>query len=249
MEKIKYSILVCPYSNAEQFKNFLYTACMQDYQGKYEVVVVDNVSPTTEIKHACSRSSDIVKYYRIKEEDKKCTNITQGINLAADISTGEYIVIIPDPNVLLSFNLLSEIDKVCLKRWKIIISGLSTDIKISQNATLAEEYEKKGENEMAKINSALLLEMGWPNDPMKLKLIDGKHRHPPAHRGFEVYMVAMHETHFSEGPYNENLTAWGPYHEDFVKAKCRRYAPERLKNIRLIHQLHRVWKSDRAITT
>jgi len=248
MEKIKYSILVCPYSNVKQFENFLFTARMQDYQGKYEVIVVDNASPTDEIKYICSKFSDITKYYRIKEEDKKATNITQGINLAANISTGEYVVIIPDPNVLLSFNLLSEIDKVPLKEWKIIISGLKTDIKISQYATLAEEYEKRNENEMAEINSRLLLEMGWPDDPMKLKLINGRHRFPPAHIGFEVYMVAMHRVHFFKEPYNENLIEWGTYHENFVTTKCRQYAWERLRSVRLIHQLHRVWKNERATT-
>jgi hypothetical protein len=92
----------------------------------------------------------------------------------------------------------------------------------------------------------ILSKMGWPNDPMKLKLIDGKHRYPAPHNAFDIYVIAMHKTLFFEGPYNENLKQWGDYHSNFVKYKCKKFGYTRLTNTKIIHQFHRVWKSEQA---
>jgi glycosyltransferase involved in cell wall biosynthesis len=245
MEKLKYSILVCAYSNGWQFSNFLYTVCNQDYQGNYEIIVVDNNSPTDEIYNICMKYNcrlSKIRYFSISKEKKKCRNIAQGINKAAEMSAGEYLVIVADSNVLLSFNLLSEIDKDELKDHRINISGKGTDIKISPNGKFEKEYESRPQHEIAIECSDILDDMGWPNDPMNLKLIDGKHRYPPPHNNFDVYIVGMNKVLFFEGPYNENAVSWGDYHSDFVKAKCKRYGHRRIENIRIIHQWHRVWK-------
>ena len=248
MEKLDYSILVCVYDNAWQFKNFLYTACNQNYRGSYEIVVVDNASPTDEIVKTCHRvnCSNRIKYYAISKEDKKCRNITQGINLAAQKAKGQHLVIVADSNVLLSFNLLSEINKDETKHWRINISGKGTDIKISPNGKIEKEYERRDPQEITHECSEILTKMGWPNDPMYLDLIDGKHRFPPPHNEFDVYITSMDKAIFVEGPYNENMTNWGDYHSNFVKHKCRKYGFRRLHNIRIIHQWHRVWKNDEA---
>lgn len=249
MENIKYSILVCAYSNGHQFHNFLYTACRQEIDDKYEIIVVDNATPTTEIYDACKRAScylSRIKYYNIQPDQKKCKNITQGINFAAVMSKGEYIVIVADSNVLLSFNLLSEIDKIDGKQWKIIISGQGTDIKISPNGNGSTEYSRLSQKEMMNVNANILEKMGWPDDPYSLRLIEGKYRYPPPHNNFDIYIAAMHREVFLKQPYNENLKSWGDYHANFIQNKCREYASIRLTDVKIIHQFHRVWKNEDA---
>ena len=109
-----------------------------------------------------------------------------------------------------------------------------------------EEYKKLSKHEIATENEYLLKDMGWPDDPLNLNLINGKYRYPPPHNLYDVYVVGMNTTIFFEGPYNENIRKWGTYHSDFVKYKCNRYGFRRLDNIRVIHQYHRVWKDEES---
>ncbi len=251
MEKLKYSILVCVYGNADQFENFLITACGQDYPiDDYEIVVVDNATPGNEIMQACLSVGSWMAfpniiYARIGAGQKQCRNITQGINIAARGAQGERFVIVADSNVLLSSNLLKEIDKSDDKQ--IVISGAGTDIKISPDGNYSTEYAPKDHNQIAKENDLLLKAMGWPDDPLDLKLIEGKYREPDPHNAFDVYIVTMHRSQFVS--YDKNLSSWGPYHTNYVWSLCMKYGHRRLQNIRIIHQYHRVWKNEEQTET
>lgn len=246
MAKLKYSILVCAYANIDQFENFLKTACAQDFED-YEIIVVDNATPGDGIIRACLNVEswmqfDQLVYQRIVPTQKQCTNITQGINCAARHATGERFLIIADSNVLLSSNLLAEIDQH--NDNQITISGAGTDIKISPGGDHNSEYSPGDHKQIAKLNAALLKEMGWPDDPLNLKLIYGKWRSPDPHNSFDVYAVAMNRSQFT--PYNEKMLSWGTYHADYVKAKCLQFGHRRIQNVRIIHQYHRVWKDREA---
>ena len=124
----KFSILVCAYSNGYQFNNFLWTAINQNFPDPfYEIIVIDNATPTMEIRDACREVPyRRVKYRRIGIDEKKCRNITQGLNKAGQMAKGDYVVIVADSNLLLGYSLLSEIDSM-VDRWKMVISGKGTD--------------------------------------------------------------------------------------------------------------------------
>jgi hypothetical protein len=244
MEKLKYSILVCAYCNVDQFNRFLMTACSQDFDD-YEVVVVDNATPNNDIMLSCDTARswlgiDNLTYIRLSKAAKRCKNIAQGINIAAVRARGERFVVVADSNVLLSDNLLSEIDKH--NGREVVISGAGTDIKISPDGNINTEYAA-GDPTMIELENARLLKtMGWPDDPLKLKLIPDTYRVPDPHNQFDVYVISLHRSQFSE--YDEAFTHWGPYHAHYVKNKCMEYGHRRLKNVRIIHQYHRVWKDE-----
>lgn len=241
MEEIKYSILVCAFCNGKQFRNFLWTATNQDYDPRaYEIQVVDNDTPSEEIEKACMKFK-VHKY--TKMINKNCRNITQGINYAAENARGKYIVIIADSNVLLSFNLLKEIDRARKKAPIVISGGHNCDVKISLTGDYDSEYAQIDPEIMARTNQLILKEMGWPADPSALKLIPGKYRFPDPHKNFDVYMVAMPKRIFLEEPYNDQQKTWGPYHQDFVRKKCEEHGFASVENARIIHQWHRVWKN------
>jgi hypothetical protein len=257
---MKYSVLYCVYNNHNQFRNSLWTAACQHWSSalkekKYEIIIVDNATPGDEIKQI-SKGIDptmvfkegFVRYLRIANENKRCTNITQGINLAASVASGEYIVIVADSNVLLSFNLLSKIDKVIDKDTLVLSTGPKNDVKISPGGSKRSEYGPCEVQDAARTNDELLSQMGWPCDPLKLRLLNGKHRFPPPHMARDCYIAAMPRDAFiSYGGYDESQSQWGPYHEFFLDAMAK-YLPKEhhLKGIRIIHQYHRVLKEQHA---
>jgi hypothetical protein len=207
MEKLKYSILVCAYSNGWQFN----------------------------------------RYFYIHPSEKKCTNITQGINIAAQKAVGEYIVIVADSNVLLSFNLLSKIDEYITPATVVLSSGTTNDYKLSPDGMIETEYKHDDPDKMTDICKDLLTKMGWPCNPLNLKLIDGKWRQPQAHHGHDCYIVAMaKEAFMGLGGYDENLNEWGTYHDKFVDRVTQTLKSRLLKGVRIVHQYHRVWKQQEA---
>lgn len=236
---IKYSIVTCAYDNPDQFKNFLLTAMNQDCHDKYEVVIVDNGTPNSSIFDACYNFSGdgngLLGYMRIDPSEKKTKNITQGINTGARAAIGDYLVIISDSNVLLSYNLLSKIDEVIDEN--MIVTSTGCDIKLSPEGTHKSEYSN--EENKAIINRQILSVLGWPKDPMAFSLDLVSHRYPWQHGDYDVYMVAMDRKLFlQEGGYLELDGKWGKYHYFFVKKLCTKYVCKRLYDIRIIHQYH-----------
>jgi glycosyltransferase involved in cell wall biosynthesis len=240
---MKYSILYCVYNNESQFINSLFTAVWQNHSETFEIIVIDNATPDESIKNHC-QDLDGVRYSRIANKHKHCTNITQGMNIAANQARGDYIVIVADSNVLLSFNLLEEIDKVIDKETLVLSTGPKNDVKISPGGSKNSEYGRIGPNKAAKINHVLLTEMGWPTDPLRLKLLSGKHRFPPPHLARDCYIAAMpREAFLLYGGYDESKTQWGPYHEYFLDGMASYLKKERhLTGVRIVHQYHRVLK-------
>ena len=253
---LKYSILYCVYNNTAQFRNSLFTAACQSWSddlGKkpYEIIIADNNTPGDSIK-TMSRGIDpttifkdgFVRYLRIKEDQKRCTNITQGINLAALAATGDYIIIVADSNVLLSFNLIDKIDEMIDPDTLVLSTGPKNDVKISPGGTKNSEYADISYGQAAQINAKLLADMGWPNDPINLNLSKVKHRYPPPHMVRDCYIAAMSREKFlSYGGYDESQTTWGTYHEFFLDAMAGYLKHEKhLRGVRIIHQYHSVLK-------
>jgi glycosyltransferase involved in cell wall biosynthesis len=243
MEELKFSILACVYGNQWQFKNFLWTALRQDYPN-YEVIIVDNAHPNKDIYNLCKSTEDSVtlRYFRIEPEFKKCKNIAQGINLAAEKANGEYLVIVADPNNMISFNLLKTMDGI--NNNTVMLSDISGDLRLSPTGIYDDEYSNSEPPEiMAQINEQILKEMGWPADPLLLELIPGKHRMAPPHLAHDCVVVALSkENYLKFGGYDESAISWGIYHELFVRRLAEALDVEFLKGIRVIHQYHRVLK-------
>lgn len=246
MEELKYSIVVCAYKNHRQFSNFIWTACCQDFNG-YEVVVVDNATPNDLIfrmseKAQCSLAK--VRYFNIEPEQKRCKNITQGINLAVSKAVGKYVVIVADSNVLLSFNLLSSIDRL-IDDDTVVLSSGTNDVKISPDGNYDSEYWLGDPQKMAELNYKLLIKMGWPCDPINLDLSKVGYRFPPPHRGLDCYIVALAKSQFlQKGGYDESKVSWGEYHQEFVKRMLDGSKLAALQGVRIVHQFHRVFKDD-----
>ena len=245
MAHINFSIICSTFANPAQLKNFIWTVCNQDYQGSFETIIVDNASPLDEIQMACCGwpARIKIKYYRIKPEDKICTNISAGINLAAQKACGSYFVIVADPNVLLSFNLLTKISKVIKINSLVLSAGPGNDVKISPDGLQQTEYANLNRKQMEKENERLLKEMGWPCDPLKLKLLPNKHRWPPPHLSYDCYIAAMSKTNFYKyGQYPTKQNQWGRYHDLYLQKLASNLNEIRLEDIRIVHQFHRVWK-------
>lgn len=247
MEKLTFSILVCVYGNAQQFSNFLWTAYCQDHYS-YEVVIVDNATPDASIKSTydcCPRKiKNRLNYVFISQKDKRCRNITQGINLAASAAKGKYIVIVADPNVLLSFNLLESIEALIDDKSVVLSSGCN-DVKISPGGFYDSEYARENPEKMAAQNEQLLKDMGWPCDPLNLRLIAGKHRFPQPHQHFDCYIVALSRKNYLKfGGYDESQRSWGEYHQVFVERLTKKLQRRNLTGVRIVHQYHRVYKDD-----
>jgi hypothetical protein len=244
-KKLKYSILACAYANPDQFQNFLRTACSQG-RDDYEVIIVDNATPGNDIMQACLnvgawQEFDQLVYQRIVRTQKRCTNIAQGINAASRSASGEHLVIVADPNVLLSFNLLDRINS--LMAGKVLISGAGTDIKISPSGCHNSEYCREHPGRMATANSRLLNAMGWPDDPTDLELIPGTWRAPDPHNQFDVYVAAVPKNYFET---LEETGGWGQYWANWLQSICLRRGFRRLDGVRIIHQYHRVWKAEES---
>jgi glycosyltransferase involved in cell wall biosynthesis len=246
MEELKFSILVCAYKNSRQFSNFLWTACCQNFH-PFEIIVVDNATPNDGIQKACEKVPcrlSKVRYFNIRSEEKKCRNISQGINLAAEKATGKYIVIVADSNTLLSFNLLESIGKLIDSNVVILSSGMN-DVKISPNGNYDSEYWSGDPSKISRLNEKLLLAMGWPCDPINLDLTKVGHRFPPPHKGWDCYIVCLPRQYFlRHGGYDEKDSSWGEYHQNFVSDIASKLRPVNLKGVRIIHQFHRVFKDD-----
>lgn len=247
MEKLKFSILVCVYGNSKQFSNFLWTAYCQDYDN-FEIVVVDNATPGTAIggvyKCCPAKVKKRINYVFIHPEQKRCRNITQGINLAARHAQGEYVVIVADSNVLLSFNLLESIEAL-IDEKSVVLSAGCNDVKISPDGSYDAEYAKDSSDKIAEVNEKLLEDMGWPCDPIHLKLIAGKHRFPPPHLTYDCYIVALSkENYLQSGGYDEDQRGWGEYHQNFVKGLTGRLQQRNLTGVKIVHQYHKVFKND-----
>jgi len=245
MEKLKFSILACVYGNQKQFNNFLWTAYCQDFDN-YEIVIFDNATPGSAIENSCKscpkKIRRRIKYHFIQPRDKKCKNITQGINLAAREAKGEYLVIVADSNVLLSFNLLESIEALIDENCVVLSAGCN-DVKISPDGSYDTEYAAENSEKIAVINQQLLKDMGWPCDPLQLRLLQGKHRFPPPHLTFDCYIVALAKTAFlDQGGYNEDQKSWGEYHQVFVQKMTRAFQSRYLNGVRIVHQYHRVFK-------
>ena len=241
---MKYSVVVVPYHNDLYFKNFLFTAMNQDFKGKYEVIVVDNGTPNSGIFDACYNYSYVADnqslcYMRIDPSEKKATNPTQGVNMGAREGVGEYLVVVADSNVLLSYNLLSEIDRII--KPNIFFTSSKCDVKISPEGTKESEYvelENKWE-----INCKLLRRLGWPKDPRLFNLDLVRHRYPPPHNKYDVYVFGMNRIKWiADGGYDETDNKWGLFHENTLMKFCRKYEWKILTNTRIVHQYHGLHK-------
>lgn len=245
-----FSLLYCAYNNSEQFNNSMWTATQQTFPGPYEIFVVDNATPDDSIAQVYENYMAMIavnpsfRYWYIEPEKKRCTNITQGINLAAQMAAGEYIVIVADSNVLLSFNLLDKIYNLIDPDTLVLSTGPTNDVKISPGGTKESEYAWVSPAEAAKINDRLLKKMGWPCDPLNLKLISGHHRYPPPHQVRDCYIAAMAKDKFTAyGGYDESNDQWGPYHEFFLDNMAAYLDKEKhLTDVKIVHQYHRVLK-------
>jgi len=232
---LKFSIVCCAYGNHYQFGNFLFTAAKQEHDS-FEIVVADNATPSAELLKECLKHP-MVQYIRISERAKRCTNITQGINLAAKMASGKYLVIVADSNVLLAFNLLASIDALIDEEAIVLSAGVGIDVKISPGGTWDSEYYQCDEADA--ICQKLLADMGWPDDPLNLKLLPGRYRMPPPHFRYDCYIVALDRQRFLDrGGYDESCTEWGPYHENLVSNWTKMFTEKRLKGTRVIHQFH-----------
>jgi len=246
-KELTFSILVCAYGNQAQFSNFLWTAFCQDYDN-YEIVAVDNATPGATIENACRACPGKIRkrlnYIFIRPDQKRCRNITQGINMAAKAAKGKYLVIVADSNVLLSFNLLSSIEYLIDESALVLSSGCN-DIKISPDGQYDTEYAKLNAVTIEQTNEKILEEMGWPADPLHLKLVAGKHRFPAPHLNYDCYIVALSRENFLKfGGYNDEDRSWGEYHQAFVKKMIASLQQRNLIGVRIIHQYHRVYKND-----
>jgi glycosyltransferase involved in cell wall biosynthesis len=242
---MNFSILACTYNNPYYLKNFLWTVNNQDYDGPYETIIVDNASPEP-LVNVCAHMMSYkinLQYYRIQPEDKKCTNISQGINLAASKAKGRFFVIVADPNVLLSHNLLSSISKAIKYDNVVLSAGPDNDVKISPDGRQQTEYRRLPTEIMQEKCAALLKEMGWYCDPIELKLLPGKHRWPPPHLRYDCYIVALSRMNFFKfGGYPTHETSWGRYHDIYTEKLSKNLKEVRLKGIRIVHQYHPVFK-------
>lgn len=240
---MKYSIVTCVYGNPRQFKNSLLAAMSQNCNFKYEVIVVDNGTPDSGIFDACYNftvpDNRSLGYMRIDPSEKKTFNTTQGTNMGAQAAVGEIIVVLADPNVLLSYNFLSEVDN--LMNYGIIVTSSNCDVKLSPKGTKDSEYEDiEGKED---INSEFLSKLGWPKDPMDFNLDLVPHRYPPPHQNHDVYVFAMsRELFLKDGGYDESETGWGLYHTNLVKKFCHQYTWIKLRNVRVVHQYHGLTK-------
>ena len=241
---MNFSIIACTYNNPYYLKNFLWTVSNQDYKGSFETIIVDNAS-TISVLPACTGwpSWINIRHYKIKPENKKCTNISQGINIAASKAKGRFIIIVADPNVIISHNLLSSIAK-CINDKNVVLSaGPDNDVKISPDGRQRTEYKIMPKEFMEFECDTLLKSMGWYCDPLQLKLLPGKHRWPPPHLGYDCYIVALSKTNFLKfGKYPTEQTIWGRYHDIYTKMLATELEEVRLKGIRIIHQYHPVFK-------
>ncbi len=247
MQKFKFSIICSTFANPDQIKNFLSTLIKQDYRGSFETIIIDNGTPSQEIYTACCDMPKKIniRLNRIEPENKTCTNISTGINIAAQGATGSYLIIVADPNVLLSYNLLSSIDKIIKHDSLILSAGPTNDVKISPNGLQQTEYAKMDRNQMSAQNEILLKEMGWPCDPLRLKLLSGKHRFPPPHLGYDCNIAPLSRMNFYKyGQYPTSETNWGIYHDKYLQKLALNLKEQRLQNVRIVHQFHRVFKED-----
>lgn len=246
-KKLGYSILACVYGNHRQFSNFLWTAYCQDFDD-FEIVIVDNATPGAQIKSVYERTPRkirrMINYIYLPQKEKRCRNINQGINIAAQKAAGKYLVIVADPNVMLSFNLLDSIDEL-IDDGSVVLSAGCNDIKISPYGSHESEYGTKNPEEVANANDVMLDLMGWPCDPLHLKLIPGKHRYPPPHQTYDCYIVALSKNNYlKSGGMDEGIRSWGEYHQKFVKGLTKWLKPKHLHGVKIIHQFHRVYKDD-----
>jgi len=239
-----FSIITTVYRNTDQYRHFISTAAAQHTDKKFEIVVFVNEEPTELIRVVIPRAGE-----RVTVESKPAgtgarvsRNLSYGIHMAALASKGSCLVFVFDPNVLLSFNILQEIDKLIRPGVIVTSAGNDTDVKISPLGTHASEYEAGDPDQMASVNERLLAEMGWPADPGRLELIPGKHRFPPPHLAHDEYLVAMaRQDYFEAGGYPTVIDAAGAWHEEWVRRMCGLYRERRLEGCRIIHQYHRVW--------
>lgn len=237
-----FSILTTTYGNSDQYRHFISTAAAQNIDAPFEIVVFVNEDPTelirVEIGHgdAVNISNAPANFPRVSR------NLSHGIHQAALASKGRWLVFVFDSNVLLSFNILREVDKLVRPGVIVTSAGNHTDVKISPLGTHASEYAANDPCGMDEINENLLEEMGWPIDPGKMTLIPGKHRFPPPHLAYDVYLVAMaREDYFEAGGYPTVIDNAGDWHEQWVRRMCGLYRERRLEGCRIIHQYHRVW--------
>jgi glycosyltransferase involved in cell wall biosynthesis len=246
MEKLKFSIVACAYGNNWQFENFLCTAISQAHNS-FEIIIVDNATPNKKIQDIClmnRRKKSKVKYFRIEPEQKKCKNITQGINLAARKARGEYLVIVADPNVLLSLNFLTAMDAI-IDNDTLVLLDMTTNSRLSPTGSYEDEYSILVPEVMSEMNENLLKQMGWPADPLSLVLIPGKHRMAPAHLTYDCVVTGLSkENYFKSGGYDENDVSWGIYHEVFIRRLSESLGVKFIGGVRVIHQYHRVLKDN-----
>lgn len=244
MEAPRISVIGSTYANPAQLRNLLWTLSKQTCPVPFEVLIADNASPGPAIAQVCADAR--VGYLPISPADKKGTNISQGINLAARAAKGDWLAIIADTNVLLSFNLLSAIASARKPGRLILSRGGLTDVKISPLGTRQSEYARLSPKEMARENDALLVELGWPCDPLRLRLQHGKHRFPPPHAGYDCYLAALERSAFlASGGYQEG-GGWGTYHQSFLQSLASRMEEHLLSGVRIVHQYHRVYKEEIA---
>jgi hypothetical protein len=168
--------------------------------------------------------------------------------MATRAASADYIVIVADSNVLLSFNLLSKINSCIDPNTLVLSSGPKNDVKISPDGSKRSEYQQINYERAVSLNNTLLEKMGWPCDPLDLKLLPNHHRFPPPHMARDCYIAAMSRDAFiSYGGYDESKTQWGPYHEYFLDAMAGYLKKEKhLTGVRIVHQFHRVLKEQVA---
>jgi len=242
---MKYSICTCTYERYQHFQMFLESIANQTYPEPFELIVADNGSKRDDnLKAAEDIASDkiVVKTIKIPKEERKTTNITQGINLAAQQATGEYIIIIADSTVIVSYNMMSEIDKVA-RPGSIVLSS-KCDVKVSFGGRSDEEYIYESDAKGFDDTMLILNGMGFDKnkDPFYLKLIPGFYRFPWQHETYDVYMICLIRNQFPG--YDENITERA-YHRLLVAALANRLKPVLLQGkIRIVHLLHKSYFFD-----
>lgn len=219
---MKFSILYCVNGNPTGFANSLWTACRQRGVEPYEIIVIDNATDGEEVRSTAasfynfdSANSDI-KYARINYP--RCpNNISQAINIAAEKAQGQYIVILSDSNLLISFNVLMKITLAINKNTLVLSSGPDNDIQL-----LTDKIEK----------------LGFPCDPYDMDLPDESFKNLPSHMMRGAFISAIHtESFIMYGGYDETSTEDDMYHESFMNgmASFMRYECH-LTDVRAIRQ-------------
>lgn len=241
------SIVVCAYDSPMQFSNMLETLVGQDTDAQYEIIVVDNCSPTPGIYNACRTHSGCVnpkvRYVWVPEWAKNSTGPCQGLDIGIRYARSDRLMVMACSEVLVSRGVVSIVDRELDD--STFICSHKVDWKFSPAGTKRSEYGGDSREDCDRVCAEILEELGWPCDPGEMDTKNPHFRYPGAHsRNSDAYMFGVCRQHWPGYP--RNAVSWGQYHQNMMSNMMKRedlrtYRFEN-ENVKFIHQYHRVWK-------